>query len=320
MVSSDLALRNRWAVTLLWAVLTLSPVAAEPVLTGLAVETLLKSGPLGEKIDLVFCGDGYMKSERKVLKSDVDALLVEFWAISPYKELKAEFNVHLVYLDAPAGERSEGKRTGQFLLGSSKRPNETSDLVHLKHPERVDAVTANAPACDVPIVVTRMEGRSHAGKHVVVTRKAKLVLAHELGHRLAALGDEYDSWNRLADRDNRPLPTSGDLPNVNLTLSAFIDPSTPETIKKTAKWKHFLELPDGDVVSAYQGGYYRVMDVWRPSKRCVMSEGRYPDFCPVCHEHLYRSILEKAAKPFDHDEYHRDYPLRLWRSPGVAPR
>jgi hypothetical protein len=320
MVGSDLALRYRWVATFLWATLTSVPVVAEPVLKGLTVESVLRSGPSAEKIDLVFCGDGYLQSERKGFRGDVDALLAELWAISPYKELKSEFNVHLVYLDAPTGPRIQGKRTGEFLLGSFKRPEESSDLVHLRYPQRVDAVTANAPACDLPIVVTRMEGRSHSGKHVVVSRKAKLVLAHELGHRLAALGDEYTSSSLLADRDNRPLPGKGDLPNVNLTLSAFIDPTTPQTIKRTAKWKHFLELPDGDVVSAYQGGYYRVVDVWRPTNRCVMSEGRYPDFCPVCHEHLYRSILERNAKSFHHDSYHRDYPLRLWRSPGVAPR
>ncbi len=305
-------------VGLLWLALLGGPAFttahAEPVVTGLSCETLLRSGPEATRIDIVFCGDGYQKSQRKELKSDVEALLTELWAISPYKELKSEFNVHLVYLDAPPGPRIDGKRSGDFLLGSHKRAGEASDLVHLRYPQRVSAVVANAPACDVSIVVTRMEGRSHSGQPMVISRGYRLVLAHEMGHFLGQLGDEYTSSQLTSDRERHPFPKSGDLPHANLTLAGYIDPSTPDTIRKTSKWKHFLDLPDGDLVSAYQGGYYRVMDVWRPTNACIMGMSKYSLFCPVCHEQLYRSVLEKNGKTFEHDRYHREFPLKLWRS------
>lgn len=296
-------------------------VQANPVLTGLNVEVLLQNGPPSSKIDLVFCGDGFLKSERKLLKSSTQALLQELWTISPYRDLKSHFNVYLVYLDAPQGGWDErGQRVGQYLLGSHKRPGDPSNLVRLQHPERVDAVVANAPACDIPVVMTRMEGRSHAGRHVVISHEHSLILAHEFGHRLAELGDEYTSASLLADRDHRPLPEGKDLPYVNLTTNAFIDPSTPASIRKTAKWKAMMELPDGDVLSAYQGGYYRVMDVWRPFPLCIMGSTQYNAFCPVCHEQLYRSILAKAGQPFDAELYRREFPLRNWKVRGPAAR
>jgi hypothetical protein len=309
-------MRVRDLTSLLLILLVLGGAAVaqpQPTLTGLKVETLLDNGPPGQRIDLVFCGDGFRHSERAQLKASVSDLLGELWRVSPFGDLKWCFNVHLVYLDAPSGERVDGRRTGDFVLGSYKDSKEVTDLIRLRYPERVDKVVANAPACDVAIVVTRMDGRSHAGRHVLISEPHKTVLAHEFGHQLAQLGDEYNSASLLADRESRPLPREGDLPHVNLTLSAFIDPSTPQSIMKTAKWGHFLKLPDGDVVSAFQGGYYRVVDVWRPSGRCIMSESTYPYFCPVCHEHLYSSLVKQTGRAFDHDRYHRDYPLSRWK-------
>lgn len=303
---------SRWLSVGVWMLLTLVS-GADPVLTGLKVDTLLQNGPSNRKIDIVFCGDGYMGSQRKELRATVEAFLQALWMISPYKELKSEFNVYLVYLDAHPGDWIQGKRVGTFLLGSSKEGNDLSDVIRLKYPARAKAVVANAPACDVSIVVTKLEGRSHAGDPMVFTEKARQIFAHELGHRVGKLGDEYQSTSLLIDREQRPLPKKGDLNYPNLTLSAFIDPLSSASIKKTAKWGHLLDLPDGDVVSAYQGGYYREVGVWRPAARCLMAEIQYPDFCPVCHESLYQEILKRNGKSFDHDSYHRKFPLKGWR-------
>lgn len=298
-----------------------APLAAEPapVLTGLTVETILNSGPSSQKYDLVFCGDGYRKADRKKLKSAVTTMLGEIWATSPFKELKSEFNVHLVYLDAPAaGYGPDGRRVGAYLLGSS-RPENARGMVRLQHPERVWKVVGNAPGCDLPVVVTTLPGRSHAGRIVLIAGEKGSVLAHELGHAVGKLGDEYTSASMLEDRESAPLPTGGDLPYPNLTLTRYIDPATPATIKKTAKWGHFLDLPDSHVVSAFQGGFYRMVDVWRPSNTCIM-KSNFSGYCPVCHETLYRAILEKTGKTFDHNRYHREFPLSGWAVRGVRSR
>jgi hypothetical protein len=130
---------------------------------------------------------------------------------------------------------------------------------------------------------------------------------------MADLGDEYDSDSKLADREDTTMP-SGDFRQANLTREGFIDPKSRETVKATAKWGHFLDLPDSyPLVSAYQGGFYRSVGVWRPSFRCVMRSSQGSSFCPVCHEEMVKAILALCQERFDHEAYHKRFPLKKWK-------
>lgn len=54
--------------------------------------------------------------------------------------------------------------------------------------------------------------------------------------------------------------------------------------------------------------------VFRPSYTCTMRDSRNSKFCPVCHEALTRRLYEICAMAFDHDAYHRRFPLKRWKS------
>ncbi|MBK6427565.1 MAG: hypothetical protein IPF82_15600 [Blastocatellia bacterium] len=97
-------------------------------------------------------------------------------------------------------------------------------------------------------------------------------LAHEIGHAIGKLGDEYFEY------DSAP-PYSGNEPVFpNLT-------KTPD--RDALKWSRFVRsstsVPTADGssgVGAFEGAYYRRRGVYRPSHSCLMR--RYGPFCPVC--------------------------------------
>ncbi len=239
-------------------------------------------------------------------------MLDRLFSVSPFKEYEKHFQAHLVYVDAKPGKGLSGSgRDVEFPFGSTFMAGR--DFVKLKDRYSAELAAQSAPARDIVIVMSRLTGRAHASNQfILLTANDHYAVAHEMGHVLASLGDEYQSESKLLDRS--PLPRGRDFREPNLTLDDYIDPTSPDTIAKTAKWGHFLDLPDAyPLVSAYQGGAHHSIGVWRPSFRCAMEDSDLDSLCPVCHETLTREIFKKCRMRFDHDAYHRDFPLKNWR-------
>jgi hypothetical protein len=112
------------------------------------------------------------------------------------------------------------------------------------------------------------------------------VLAHELGHLVANLVDEYVRNNY----------TSTGPDQINATQHTTID-SIP--------WKCWINsgtaLPTAEtddnyyVTGAYEGAYYSMKGWYRPEIGCVMRGSIFTDFCPtfckVCREAITSAIL-----------------------------
>lgn len=284
--------------------------------TGLRTVTLQSSGPSDRKIDVVVVGDGYNAGDLKrggAFEKDARAFLDELWRVSPFGDYKDRFNVHLVMVESHTSRRSlKPDDPSLYAFGShlSKR-----NMVVLERRDEVLTAARNAPAVDVVIALTTLSGRASGGKElggipmVLLTTDNTISCAHELGHSLANLGDEYESTSFLEDRESRQMP-AGDFHYPNLSKEGFID---PKKVRETAKWGHFLDLPDSQpLVSAYQGGFYRSVGVWRPSFRCVMRQAS-ASFCPVCHEEMVKAILKRCGERFDDAAYHKRFPLKTWK-------
>jgi hypothetical protein len=114
-------------------------------------------------------------------------------------------------------------------------------------------------------------------------------LAHELGHSIGKLGDEYFEY------DGAP-PYNGNEPSFpNLTKS-------PD--RSALKWGRFvrptIEVPTADGVAgigAFEGAYYRRHGVYRPAHSCLMR--RYGPFCRVCTDVMLTKIhaLVETSRP-----------------------
>jgi hypothetical protein len=268
------------------------------------VKTIQNSGSPFAKVDLVFISDGYTANQSKDFEKDVRDATEELFRYPLYKEYRSYFNVHSAFV--PSVQETTKV---SYAFGSER--NERQGLVVIKREDEVRRVAAKAPACDVPIVISTMLGRAHAGDIIVLPSRDFGPLAHELGHTIGGLGDEYTSGSSLNDRGR--LPQGRDLPYPNLTLPNYIDPANAKTVQATAKWGHFLALPGAyPLVSAYQGGGHYEIGVWRPSFACIMKESSAP-FCPVCHESMVKAIYQLCGMRFDDAAYHRKHPLSQWR-------
>lgn len=307
-------MRGLWKLLCL-VLLVLTPTMGESGELGkLRVKTLQNNGPSKSKFDIVFVGDGFLAKDQNKFDAGVEKCLSILWSVSPFRELKDRFNVHVVYVESkPAqGYGPNGRRAAEYPFGSTYADND-SGMVVLSKKEKVKEAVKAAPDVDATIVITTLSGRSHAGSLVLIADSPD-VLPHEMGHLIGKLGDEYSSRSKLVDRENYPLPR-GELPYPNIQIESSIDTKSRDSIKKTAKWGHFIDLPDADpIVSAYQGGYYREVGVWRPSYSCVMRSNQGALFCPVCHEELYKAILKKCGESFNDKTYHQQFPLKNWKS------
>jgi IgA peptidase M64 len=269
---------------------------------------LLNSGKGAKSLKIVFLGDGYLESDKKLLRSHAQSAWKRLQSVSPFSENIRGIEVSLLYSYSPRGKKFG---TADFRYGSLESSRNRIEVPKIGE-AKSDALKA-IPDADLIILMTRRAGRSHGGRGVIVlSENGDDSIAHEVGHALGRLADEYQSTRMLDDR--KSLPSDRDLTAPNVTLDRYIDPTNDKTIAQTAKWGHFLELPDASpLVSAYQGGYYRTIGVWRPSYLCLMSDSKRASFCPVCHEEMTRKLYDKLGKTFDHKGYHVRYPLKDWK-------
>lgn len=284
------------------------------------VETVLDNGSTRKHVDVVIVGDGYVAEDLEsggVYERDVKRIVKEFFELAPFSTYKDFFNVHAVYAESfnRGAENRPGEDQLQTILDTSfDAPG--GRLLFFQRSENVMRLAKKAPQADIVIVVVNdpryggsggvIWGRTPAP--VCSNAKASIQIAiHELGHSFAGLGDEYLDPQAA---NTYPIPEgTRDIDHPNLTLARFVDTTTRETIAKTVKWKHFLELPGAEgLISAFEGGYYRPVGVFRPQKRCMMREDA--PFCYVCQEELARSIHKVTGRKFNHTKYHEKNPIR----------
>lgn len=286
------------------------------------VRAWLETGPAEERVDIVFVGDGYQRrhlSRTGKYWRDVNRYARELFEERPFSTYKKLFNVYGVFL-----ESKNVALKGETALGSYYA---APRLLRFRDAKALVRALAAAPPPDIVFVMVNTEEMGGAGTLLrEIERRGRPLPAptfsardtisfqtalHEVGHSFAGLGDEYVD-ERAAER--YPLPTDGrNLPHANLTLAAHIDVTSRATIRATAKWGRFLDLPGAKRWAwAYEGGYFRGNGVFRPFPRCRMRDVS-DHFCPVCCERIAEAIHEAAGAPWDREAYYKKLPLRGWR-------
>ncbi|GAA0208729.1 hypothetical protein GCM10010492_02910 [Saccharothrix mutabilis subsp. mutabilis] len=241
------------------------PTDAALVATAAEVVPIQQTGPSSSRFDLVFVGDGYTAAEIGAFHQHVVARWAELSAIEPYKSLKQSFNVWQVNVisqqsgvdnDPTRGVRRATALDMYFWCGNIERllcVNET----------KARQYAASAPEADQILALANTTKYGGAGGGVATSSggnaQATWIVAHELGHSVGSLADEYDYPNDLYTGNE---PTE---PNVSTHTSA-------QMAQHRVKWYAHLgkSSPDGGVVGTYEGAYYHRRGVYRPTENSLM--------------------------------------------------
>ncbi len=256
------------------------------------IRRLISSGPVESSVDVVFVGDGYSRRKAAKFWKDVDRYTKRLLEEPPFSWYKARFNVAGAFREQAALARILDAVQGvdiAFIMVNVEKYGGSGSVLYARE----------------------LGGRSlPAPTFAAQDTTSFLIAIHELGHSFADLADEYED-SAVAARF--PVPPSGDVNAPNATLPGQFDPATFESLKRTVKWKHLLELPGAAKFKwVYEGAYYRAKGVFRPWKRCMMLSLGDP-LCPVCAEEMAKVIVETCGEAWDDAAFHKKYPLSIWK-------
>lgn len=181
-------------------------------------------------IDIVFVPVGYSAGYLGQFRALVDTNLA-FRNISPFSDYQTYFNVHRIDIASTLDEESEARAIA----------------------------LANAPDADTIIYVRFEPGRARANYGAVWLYSGDWdhrIVAHELGHALASLGDEYVEDGRCPGGQYSGLTPS----EVNLTT---------QTDRAAVKWRAWFGSGGVDM---FEGGRYCRYGIWRPRATSIMND------------------------------------------------
>ncbi|MEU6014211.1 M64 family metallopeptidase [Streptomyces sp. NPDC047515] len=258
---------------------TPAPLSAAGTAVDGTVGRQVVTGPTDDRLDVVVIGDGYTVDQQDDFHADAVAKWADITALEPYKSYQGLFNVWTV--DAVSRESGISGDPGadtvrDTALGSYFWCADTERLI-CTDIDKVAAYAAKAPAADLVVVIansTKYGGAGYSGLEAdgypfngVSTlssdhASSSLIAAHEIGHSVGLLDDEYtyDAYGTW---------TGGEPGGINSTTY------TPAQLtEKRAKWYRWLGRSDpaGGTVGTYEGSAYYPFGIYRPTASSIMRE------------------------------------------------
>lgn len=266
------------------------------------IQTIISNGPPANRFNIVLLSEGYTSAQLTAFGGDATNILEALLAHPPYLEYRPYFNAFAISVpsvESGSDHPASGISVNTYFNSSYER---SSDYLITVPPDstgqgRVDALVKSClPAADLCILLVNDPipgGSDGAQKIGIVSRGSSPeymshILAHETGHVIGGLGDEYDS----------PFPGFPDVEEPN---------TTRETRREFIKWKHWLADPTpvptppllqySDTIGLFEGAHYHSAGWYRPKLNCTMHDNASP-FCEVCAETLVLACCRRV-RPVD---------------------
>ncbi len=248
--------------------LALSPVVRPPAPDG-AVEVSV-SGEADERLDMLFLADGYTEDELDTFADDVDRLssyLIEVPPFDDYTGLVNVWRVDSVSNESGSGESGTPKDTAYgcyYHCGGIER------LLCCNDSKVVNGINNNLPDADGVLVVVNSTKYGGAGGTTYGTSYTgtygEQVAAHEIGHSLIGLWDEY-SYGYSGSGADGPNCSSAD---------------------DGSAWEHWLDV---EGVDAYEVCSFT--NFYRATNNACMMNSLQDQYCPVCAELVVQQIYKR---------------------------
>lgn len=267
-------------------------------------KTIHKTGPSGDRMDLVLLAEGYTANQEALFNKHALSILNTMKTHKPFDRYLALMNVHTGFRASAAnGLRDRSKTNYQtYRVGGT--------VIRAVNSARILIDAQNfAPEADRILVICneKRKGGTAYGTWGFVTTHGwfEFTAIHELGHMMSGLADEYVNTQRAYQLtrhlDNRPG-------NIVDHVKAFIKSKlanrmnvSPYGTRHMVPWKLWIKpetpvpgMRDTAGVSAFEGAYYFSRHVWKPRRSCTMNIGESEPFCEVCREQLVVAIYKKS--------------------------
>lgn len=258
--------------------------------TVIGVDTLLKSGPVSKRINLVIMGDGYTNPQIPQFQTDAAAISNYLLTTPPFNNYQNYFNVFAIKCVSPQsgvthpGTATDVTEPASPVMTVTNYFDTQFDnfnihrLIYSNNSTAVYSVlAANFPAYDQVVILGNSTEYGGAGGAFAVSSihsAAKEIVVHEMGHSFANLSDEY--WAGISYAGESANMTA----NSNTT---------------TVKWAPWIGINSTGV---YAHGTTTPENGWfRPHQNCKMRYLNSP-FCPVCKEAIIEKI-HSLTNPVD---------------------
>jgi MYXO-CTERM domain-containing protein len=254
------------------------------------VEVLRQAGPADKRFNVAVLGDGYRTQDQAELTTDAKAIIDYWFGVTPLKQYAQFFNVKLVHVVSNDNGADNGTygATRDTALDANFGCDGIDRLLCVDDGKVAVAAAADVPEYNFAIVLVNDPKYGGSGGPVCVSSsnpQSFEVLAHESGHSLAHLADEYSYAG-----NQPPCDPQKDCPEANVTLRTTLD---------QIKWKDWIDattpLPTpataqyATVTGLFEGARYTPTGVYRPQQDCKMRDLGVP-LCTVCTEQYVRSI------------------------------
>ncbi len=259
--------------------------------------TMVNNGNSGNRVDLVFVGDGYTASEVSTTYAGHVSSMVSYMfgsASNPLSRYASFFNVHRVNVisNQSGADVPQSGITRDTALDATYRYDGTTDRLLYFNAAKANAAVSTALAgtsidVDMRIGVVNESVYGGGGGQWAVyaggNAQASEIAVHELGHSFAGLADEYFSPGTYTGLE----PAA-----ANVTTSPA-----------TGKWDRWVGYndPSSNIgpIGYYEGGQYVSNGIYRPSDNSIM-RNLYRPFDAVGREALVSAI------------YNEVHPLDAW--------
>jgi hypothetical protein len=266
-------------------------------LTAQTVNFLSFNGSTGAKRNLYIVGDGFTSAEQNTFNQYVDTTILQgvFRNGDALAECMNAFNIIRINADSTHSGVTRVDQNGTVVTARTTYldyrysgiwsrcwmepgPRTASALDSLKR--------THAPWADYWVIVLNETGFGGCarGNTIAVTRAVDwTVIAHELGHMVGGLGDEYTGGTASYGGGEPGAPNLSRNGTRTVKWNAYIDPRTPVPTVPTqvADQNRDVGVFEGATLGTTNYRY----GLFRPVADCRMN-GNAPAFCPVCYEAL----------------------------------
>ena len=197
------------------------------------IDTLQYAGD--EAINLAIASEGYTEDEMEEFRQEGEKLVKGLFSISPFDRFKGYFNLFLIRIpSAQSGISTPNHETDTpFKVRASG-----NGLDRLLVPDDIEACKRIADSllgekCDILCLAANFPDYGGAGGEITVVSghyMATEILAHELGHSVGGLGDEYYSCEEFIGRFPNMSLNAHDAPWIGIPGSGIYPLSRPDTL------------------------------------------------------------------------------------------